>query len=259
MTTKSPKVYIDIEPEAVGASRRHEFEFQISDYAWTYHTRIDYCIKDLVGHLEQLQKHAPNHTQVLCMGHKNNFRYAIYPRYKSNRRGIRKAAGYGALREWLANNYESVILPNVEADDVLGLMAGPDDLIYSKDKDLRTIKGVHMEANGELTEVTELEANRNFYKQVLTGDSTDGYPGCPMVGASAKLFSSPQWQRCYTEGDFWAVVKAQYFKQTAKLFDKHEVTDPVRFCLQMARVARILRPGEYDHDKEKPVLWEPPS
>ena len=74
-------IYIDIEPEAFAASRRHEFEFQIRDYTWTYHTRIDYCIKDLVGQLEQLQKHAPNHTQVLCMGHKNNFRYAIYPRY----------------------------------------------------------------------------------------------------------------------------------------------------------------------------------
>lgn len=255
----NPRIWIDIEPDSFSASRRHEFEFQISDYIWTYHTRIDYCIKDLVGQLEQLQKHAPNHTQVLCMGHKNNFRYAIYPRYKSNRRGIRKAAGYGALREWLATNYESVILPNVEADDALGLSAGPDDLIYSKDKDLRTIKGIHMQSNGELVEVTELEANRNFYKQVLTGDSCDGYPGCPMVGDSAKLFATDKWLDCRAETDFWQLVRDQYLKQTSKLFDRHQVTDPGRFCLQMARVARILRPGEYDHENEKPVLWNGPS
>lgn len=253
------KIWIDIEPEAFATSRRHEFEFQIRDYTWTYHTRIDYCIKDLVGQLEQLQKHAPNHTQVLCMGHKNNFRYAIYPRYKSNRRGIRKAAGYGALREWLAENYESVILPNVEADDVLGLMAGPGDLIYSKDKDLRTIKGTHMAPNGELSEVTELEANRNFYKQVLTGDNTDGYPGCPNVGVSAKLFSSDDWLQCFNETDFWQLVQGQYLLATKKLFDRHQVTDPLKFAMQMARIARILRPGEYDHDREKPVLWEGPS
>ncbi len=257
MTT--PKIYIDIEPEAFAASRRHEFEFQLTEYSWSYFTRIDYCLKDLVGQLEQLQKHAPNHTQVLCMGHKTNFRYAIYPRYKSNRRGIRKAAGYGALRDWLGSNYESIVLPNVEADDVLGIMAGPDDLIYSKDKDLRTIKGIHMESNGELTEVTELDANRSFYKQVLTGDSCDGYPGCPGLGVSAKLFSSDEWLNCHAESDFWHLVRNQYLKQTKKLFERHEVCDPGHFCLQMARVARILRPGEYDHQNEKPVLWNGPD
>ena len=129
----NPKIYIDIEPLSFAASRRHEYEFQLSEYVWTYHTRIDYCCKDLVGRLNQLEKHAPNHTQVLCLGHKSNFRYAIYPRYKSNRRGIRRAAGYNALREWLADNYESVRLPNVEADDVLGIMAGKAE---AADKDL---------------------------------------------------------------------------------------------------------------------------
>lgn len=255
----TPKIWIDIEPLSFAASRRHEHEFQLSEYVWTYHTRIDYCCKDLVGRLRQLEKFAPNHTQVLCMGHKSNFRYAIYPRYKSNRRGIRRAAGYNALREWLADNYESAKLPNVEADDVLGIMAGKDDLIYSEDKDLRTIKGVHMESNGELSEVTELEANRNFYKQVLTGDSTDGYPGCPGIGKDAKLFTGDEWLECYTEASFWKFVQKQYMKATKKLFEKQEVTDPIRFCLQMARVARILRPGEYDHDNEKPVLWNGPS
>jgi len=255
----TPKIYIDIEPLSFAASRRHEYEFQLSEYIWTYHTRLDYCQKDLVGRLKQLKKYAPNHTQVLCMGHKSNFRYAIYPRYKSNRRGIRRAAGYNALREWLGNNYESARLPNVEADDVLGIMAEKDDLIYSEDKDLRTIKGVHMESNGELTEVTELEANRSFYKQVLSGDASDGYPGCPMIGTSSKFFGSDDWLGCSTEQDFWLLVQGQYMLATKKLFDRHEVTDPLRFCLQMARVARILRPGEYDHDAEKPVLWEGPG
>ena len=108
-------------------------------------------------------------------------------------------------------------------------------------------------------EVTELEANRNFYKQVLTGDSCDGYPGCPNVGVSAKFFSSDDWLKCYTEIDFWQLVQGQYLLATKKLFDRHEVTDPLKFCMQMARVARILRPGEYDHEKEKPVLWDGPG
>jgi hypothetical protein len=30
------------------------------------------------------------------------------------------------------------------------------------------------------------------------------------------------------------------------------------FALQMARCARILRPGEYDFEKQRAILWNPP-
>ena len=79
------------------------------------------------------------------------------------------------------------------------------------------------------------------------------------MGVSAKFFSSDDWLKCYTELDFWLLVQGQYLLATKKLFDRHEVTDPLKFCMQMARVARILRPGEYDYEREKPVLWEGPS
>lgn len=256
-----PTIYLDIEADAFGISRRHEFVFQISDYKYTYESRLDLVIKDLEILLERLQEHAPQHRMVLCLGHKDNFRYSIFPQYKSNRRGIQKAACYNALRQYLTRNYETAVLPGAEADDVLGIMHRADngDLLYSPDKDLRTIAGVHMASNGELEEVDQLEANRAFYKQVLTGDSTDGYGGCPGIGAAAKCFSSDEWLKCSTEEEFWIFVQKRYALAHAKLRDKYDERDPLKFALQMARCARILRPGEYDFEQERPVLWNGPA
>ena len=93
------------------------------------------------------------------------------------------AASEGRLLQRLAQalerTYSTCVLPNTEADDALGVMYQDGDLLYSLDKDLRTIAGSHLLPNGEVMIVPELEANRAFYKQVLVGDSTDGYGGCP--------------------------------------------------------------------------------
>lgn len=252
-------LFVDIEADAFGASRRHEYEFELSPYQWTYFTRIDLCVADLMKVLERLQGHAPDHNLVLCLGHHSNFRYAVYPNYKSNRRGIRRAAGYKSLRSWLSRNYETVVFPNLEADDVVGLMAREGDLIYSPDKDLKTIKGLHLSGDGEVEEVNQLEADRAFFRQVLVGDSTDGYGGCPGVGGMAKIFASDKWLNCRHEEEFWDFVLWQYDKARNVLYEKHDVVSPSRYALTMARLARILRPGEYDFANEKPVLWNGPS
>lgn len=256
-----PTLYLDIEADAFGMTRRHEFVFQISDYKFTYESRLDLVLKDLEALLKRLQEHAPQHRMVICLGHKENFRYAVFPQYKSNRRGIQRAACYNALRAYLTRNYETIVLPGTEADDVLGIMHNRDqgDLLYSPDKDLRTIAGVHMNADGELEEVNELDANRSFYRQVLTGDSTDGYGGLPGVGAKHKIFEDDKWLTCRHEEQFWDFVQWQYEKARKKLYEKFDVVSPSKYALTMARCARILRPGEYDFDNERPILWKGPS
>ena len=104
----------------------------------------------LEGRFGGLQGYAPNHELMVCLGHSTNFRYGVYPSYKSNRRGIQKAACYSAFRAYVQSQYSNTVLPGVEADDVLGLMYRPGDLLYSPDKDLRTISGDHLLANGEV-------------------------------------------------------------------------------------------------------------
>ena len=137
-------LWMDIEADAFGISRRHEYVFQLSEYTYTYLSRLDLCIADLSELIERISSHAPDHDVVLCLGHHSNFRYGVFPQYKSNRRGIQKAACYSDLRKYLQRTYSTAVLANTEADDVLGVMYQDGDLLYSPDKDLRTIAGTHL-------------------------------------------------------------------------------------------------------------------
>ena len=110
---------------------------------------------------------------------------------------------------------------------------------------MRTLAGLHLTADGEIDTVSQSQADRQLYEQILIGDPADGYKGCPKVGqvAARKLLAS-----CHSETEMWRQVLEAYLK--AGLTEE--------YALQMARCARILRKGEYDISKQLPVLWEPP-
>jgi len=84
------------------------------------------------------------------------------------------------------------------------------------------------------------DAQRNFYTQVLTGDTTDGYKGIPGIGpkkAEAILGSRPDWGIV-----IHAYQKAGMTETDAK---------------SQARLARILRWSEWDASEGTLKLWEP--
>lgn len=244
-----PKLIYDVEPDLYRCASSAEYEVEFSPDVWTYQCRITEAKDAITSEIERVQSFAPNHEIFLAVGDRTNYRYSVYPFYKSNRLKYRKPAGYSALRKWLNKTWPILTLPNVEADDVVGICYEEDDVIYSRDKDLRTIPGIHIDSIGSLEEISEWEADLSFYTQVLTGDACDGYPGCPGVGpkTAAKIIAGATDQH-----DLWELVKATYIKTAKK---KPEETPSV---LTMARCARILRNGEYDHENGKPILWEPP-
>jgi DNA polymerase-1 len=145
--------------------------------------------------------------------------------------------------------------PSLEGDDVLGILATHpalvkgDRIVVSIDKDMNTIPGLHLNyghARGSedweqhIRVVTEEMADRYHLYQTLTGDSTDGYPGCPGIGpvkAERILAESPTWS---------AVVKAYKDAGLGQAV-----------ALQNARVARICRHTDYDFKKKEVVLWHP--
>lgn len=239
------RLLIDADYYLYRAATSSEYEAELSPDCWTYLSRIDEAKATFAEEMERFQDICPDHSLVIIYGDSTNYRYSVYPFYKSNRRKYRRPAGYQALRDWAFSCYPSLTLTNVEGDDVLGIMAEPGDVIVAKDKDLRTIPGAHFDGEGVI-DVTLAEANYNFYSQVLTGDSTDGYPGVKGIGkvAASKLLAG-----CNTEQEMWQAVLAAYLK----------AGHGMGFALQMARCARILRPGEYDHEKLQPILWNPPE
>ena len=123
---------------------------------------------------------------------KGNFReeVATIAPYKGNRDEAHKPIHYKAIGEYLVNHWGADVVPDMEADDAMGIMQWkhlpfeePEDryntVICTLDKDLNMIPGLHYNwKNEEFSFITEQEANVFFYRQLLTGDATDNIIGC---------------------------------------------------------------------------------
>jgi DNA polymerase-1 len=243
------KALIDTEVYLYRSAATSEIEAEWAPDDWTYLCRhgdaqahFQEQIAEILDTLQGLQP-------VLVFSAGVSFRYGVWPKYKANRKKYRKPAGYRQLREWVvqaapARGWQVVELPDVEGDDVLGILNEPGDVIASVDKDMLTLPGYHFR-DGEIIEVSEYDADLAFYTQALVGDTSDNYPGCPgcgPVGAEKALAG------CTTELQMWQAVLAVYEKK--QLTKQHAITQ--------ARCARILRPGEYDMERKAVRLWEPP-
>lgn len=181
---------------------------------------------------------------VICLSDKDNFRKTIDPMYKGGRKKVRKPVGYSAFIKWIQETYRWYREPLLEADDILGILGtapGHNTIMVSDDKDLKSIPGkLYRPMSGEFHNIKQSDADLWFYTQTLTGDVTDGYSGCPSVGAKTAeklLARSPTWN---------TVVQA-YQKQKLN----------ADYALTQARLARILRFEDWDVDQSAIKLWEP--
>lgn len=243
------KALVDAEWFLRVSATSSEFEAEWAPDDWTYlcrHGEAQALFQDAMG---EIRDTLPDSRLVLAFGDRVTFRRGIWPKYKANRSKNRKPAGYGQLIDWVetagpAYGWEVARLPEVEGDDVLGILYEEGDVIVSIDKDMLTLPGLHLR-DGEVLEVSRLEADRNFYGQVLTGDSTDNYPGCPGVGP---VGAENLLLKCSSEVEMWRAVLQAYGKK-----DLSEA-----YAITQARCARILRAGEYDLKTSTPLLWSPP-
>ena len=198
---------------------------------------------------------------VFCLSDReSNWRKSVMPHYKANRTG-RKPTMFTELRGMMESWGDLTIRckPGLEADDVMGLLAtmetkdlkGYRKVICSIDKDMRTVPGelFNWDKHDSFTgpdEIDEDEAHLAFLVQVLAGDAADGYAGCPGVGPvkAKKLLDGAK-----TQEEQWRAIVEAYENAGMNSED----------ALETARVARILRAGEFDGKKRQPILWEPPT
>lgn len=179
----------------------------------------------------------------VCLSDPANFRKNIYPQYKSNRAGTRKPVCFQALRQYITDTWRVEQWPNLEADDVMGILATGKTpaVIVSADKDMRTVPGRFYnpsKPDAGVIEVSVEDANRQHLLQTLTGDRVDGYPGCPGIG--------PARAEKIVEGGWEAVVEA---------YVKAGLNEAV--ALEQARMAYILRKGDYKRKSGEVRLWKP--
>ena len=115
------------------------------------------------------------------------------------------------------------------------------------DKDFKTIAGFHYNPNRSeegIVEVSAVEADRFWMTQALMGDAADGYKGCVGIGekrATELLAGAHDLQ------EMWTIVEETFMKKGQMPLD----------ALVNARVARILRHGDYNFKTHKVKLWEP--
>tara|TARA_R110000803_G_C11938677_1_gene316292 strand:- start:127 stop:840 length:714 start_codon:yes stop_codon:yes gene_type:complete len=172
---------------------------------------------------------------------KGNFRNKIATEqdYKGNRTNNRKPVHYDTLREYLVSKWGFELIEGQEADDAIGIAVYdlPEDrsCVMSVDKDLNMLRGWHYNFNKkDLYYVTEQEAIRNFYLQILTGDRVDNIPGLVGIGP---VKANKILEDCVTEDELFNAVSKKYKHDTDKITER-------------ARLLWIRR--------QENELWEPP-
>ena len=198
--------------------------------------------------VEQYQGIAEDDGQVImCFSEYPTFRHTLSQDYKTNRIGKRKPLGLKRVIEQVADYYHSVSFPNLEGDDVMGLLATGQEyknpVIVSPDKDMKGVP-CRLLANDEIELITRKRADRNWMLQCLTGDSGDNIPGLIGVGpvTANKILGDAE-----SLSDMWDKVITTYEKKKKTYAD----------ALMTARLTRILRDGEYNHVTGEVKLWEP--
>lgn len=229
--------------------------FNGRDEAPSVATNFDAAIEVARSYIEDAAKVCRATAVLVCLTDEENFRYGVFPAYKANRIGLRRPETLGPVKQWMAENYQTYKRPGLEADDCMGILATSRKLvpgkriIVSEDKDMRSVPGwlYNPAKDAAPHRITTLQADRYFAQQTLTGDPTDGYPGCPRIGARSPYVL--RLASCTSMVECWATVVEGYASRGLEPAD----------ALVQARCARILRVGDYDFKARRPILWNPPE
>lgn len=181
---------------------------------------------------------------------KSNFRNevaTILP-YKGHRVS-EKPPHWENIRQHLIDNYDAQVQYGIEADDAMGIAQCDDNrelvlseadaggtIICSRDKDMDMIPGWHYSWEcGKQKErkwfVTEQMGIRSFYKQLLTGDSTDNILGLFGVGKAAA---------CVKRIDTYE-AEQDMFDEVWKRYEERFGAHAWRFLVENAQLLWILR------------------
>jgi hypothetical protein len=147
---------------------------------------LDIALEGIDSRITQMLEitEANNYAGFLTQG--KCFRYGVAKNrpYKGNRKYGDKPIIFPAIKEYLKQHWKFTFIPELEADDLVSVYHGKNTVICSPDKDvvLQNVGTHYNYGKAELITVTEAEAERFLWKQVLMGDSTDGIEGIPKVG-----------------------------------------------------------------------------
>ena len=191
---------------------------------------------------------------VMAIGGPDNFRVDLFSDYKGNRKKAKdnRPDWFDDLKSWSADSDENTILTdNCEADDMVRVWANQcdeasiDRVVVSIDKDLHCITGPHYNPRTKAIQtITPEYAEKFYWQQVLTGDSTDNIPGiwkCGPVKAKKILAE--------------AETKKDYRKLVCKAYNEAYGEEGYNHLIANGRLIHIWR-KDNDHFKIKKEVYE---
>lgn len=251
---------IDADVVAYVAASSCEVATHWGDGYWTWHVDENEVKAKVKDQIDDMMASLDGDEYKLCLTDSlGNFRKSVLATYKGNRSNIKKPLVLMRIKEWMIEELDAYFRPGLEGDDCMGILAtmkgatlsSHERVIVSIDKDMKTVPGLFCRnvSTGEITNVSEAEADYWHLYQTLTGDATDGYAGCPGIGpVAAEKLLGPVSDAANLDlfGTWGRIVEA---------FEKKGLTEAD--ALTQARVARILRASDYDFKKKEPILWRP--
>ena len=151
---------------------------------------------------------------VPCLTVGSSFRKRAWADYKANRKDKPRPRHLDAVINHIKTKENVCYHSSWEADDVMGFIQSypydMDTIIVSIDKDLDQIPGWHCNPDKETVyDVSNDDSDMYMWMQVLSGDTTDNYPGIPGIGQgkAQKILADVSF------GDRESVVKAVYVEK----------------------------------------------
>lgn len=151
---------------------------------------------------------------------------ATYRPYKGNRDPEHKPVHYQAIRDYLTQQWNAIVVSGREADDEASILAHrfrkrrQKYVIASIDKDLHQIPGVHYDYRlKQQVTVSPEDARLVLWRQALSGDTTDNIPGACGIGVGKAQKIVEEWldDAEITDAQLWQLTVGVYLKQaTAK-------------------------------------------
>jgi hypothetical protein len=183
--------------------------------------------------------------------------------YKGNRKDSHKPHWYQQIRNYLTDQWDAEVIEGREADDecaILSYAHGANSVICTIDKDLDQVPGNHYDyVRKTHYQVGQEEGDLLFYKQILSGDSTDNIPGIYKVGAvrAANIVDSVYLEYELDHGRIWEAILEAYDHSITQYGEKcpyFELASKEGVEAVAIEMARLVKMQEYEGQ-----LWTPPG
>lgn len=175
-----------------------------------------------------------------------NFRdqLATLQPYKGNRDDSKKPIHYNLIKGLLIDEYFAEIVEGYESDDAMAIHQNENTIIVTQDKDLDMVPGYrYSTSKREIYKISEVEAMRSFYGQLVMGDRSDNIPGIAGIG---KVTAKKLFEKCVDDLSCFAIAANEYVGAFQKL-DKNPLFKDrslVEIMLEIGNLLWMLRSNE---------------